>query len=56
MNELMDNEQGGREYELYQEERAKEQWLDETGGNISFEDWQDGDFDPLEESEEDDED
>lgn len=54
--ELMDNEQGGREYELYQEERAKEQWLEETNGCISYEDWLDGDFDPGEESEEYDED
>lgn len=55
MRELMDNEQGGREYELYQDERAKEQWLEETNGCISYEDWLDGDFDPEEESEEDDE-
>ncbi len=44
--ELMDNEKGGREEELYQEERLKEQWIDETGGKIPFDDWLDSVDDP----------
>lgn len=51
MNELKDNQQGGTEYELYYEERAKEQWLDETNGDIPFEDWLDGDFESEEDYE-----
>jgi len=47
MRELMDNAQGGREYELYQEERLKEQWIDETGGKISFDEWLEKDDDDV---------
>ena len=45
MSELMDNEQGGREYEAYYQDiicRAKEQWMEETNGSITFDTWLDG--------------
>jgi hypothetical protein len=45
MIELGDNGQGGREYEQYQAEimaRAKAEWMEETNGRISFDDWLDG--------------
>ena len=48
--ELMDNEQGGREFDQYYEDtmkRAREQWLEETNGDITFDDWLDG-VDPNE--------
>lgn len=50
--ELMDNEQGGREYEQYYEEtmaRAKREWMDETNGEVSFDDWLDGNYEKEEE-------
>jgi len=46
--ELTDGGQGGSEYELYQDEKLKEQWLDECP-DMSFEDWLDLDTDPEEE-------
>ncbi len=53
--ELIDNYQGGREYEQHYLERARAQWLEETNGEICFYDWLDSDEDPNEPSEEDEE-
>lgn len=47
--ELMDNEQGGREYEADMMARAKREWMDETNGEVSFDDWLDGNYEPEEE-------
>ena len=52
MNELISDEQGGREYDsllLMREEELREQWIEETHGSIGFWEWYDGDFDPREE-------
>ena len=56
--ELADFGQVGREFEQYYEtnmRKAREQWLEETNGDITFEQWLDGDCDPEEPSEEDEE-
>lgn len=45
MRELMDNEQGGSEYETYYADikaRYRAEWWEETEGRISFHDWLDG--------------
>lgn len=40
--ELIDNGQGGREYESYKEnamQEAREEWWETTHGDITFDDW-----------------